>query len=212
MQIRTYALGPLQTNGYLLSSGGQAVFIDPGGDPASVLDVIRQENLTLTHVLITHLHFDHIYGAAKLARETGATIAANTEDGFLLETEVGAGGAMGLPKVELFDFAPIAPGAATFVGEECQIVATPGHTPGSLTFVFPGEGAAFVGDLIFARSIGRTDFPGGSTPTLVRSVEQGIFTLPEDTTLYPGHGPATSVGDEKAHNPFFQPGAPGMGF
>lgn len=212
MRIRIFALGPLQTNGYLLSHGSEAVFVDPGGDPAEVLDVLRDEKLTLTHILITHLHFDHVYGAAKLARETGAPILVGNGDAHLKDMEIGSGGAMGLPKVEPFEFSAIEVGETEFLGAKCVVILTPGHTPGGLTYYFPDAEAAFVGDSIFAGAVGRTDFPGGSMPTLLRAVEKGIFTLPENTELYPGHGPSTKVREEKLHNPFFQPGAPGVEF
>ncbi|NJB68926.1 glyoxylase-like metal-dependent hydrolase (beta-lactamase superfamily II) [Desulfobaculum xiamenense] len=210
MLIRTFELGPLMTNGYLLSEGGRALFVDPGGEPDEVLAVLKAEGLVLERVLVTHLHFDHIYGVAALSAATGASVCASADDAYLLETEVGRGGAMGFPRVDDFAFEPLTEGETEFIGQRCNVLATPGHTRGSLTFHFPEAGAAFVGDLIFSRAVGRTDFPGGSMPTLVRSVERRIFTLPPETVLYSGHGPATTVGDEMVHNPFFQPDGPGM--
>jgi glyoxylase-like metal-dependent hydrolase (beta-lactamase superfamily II) len=111
---------------------------------------------------------------------------------------------MGLPRIDDFSYEPIMPGETEFVGLPCTVMATPGHTRGSLSFYFPDAGAVFVGDLIFKRSIGRTDFPGGSMETLIASVRENIFTLPPETVIYSGHGPETTVGDEKNHNPFFQ--------
>lgn len=206
MRIDTFSLGPLMTNGFLLSDGGKAVFIDPGGDPAAVLSRLEADGLALTHVVVTHLHCDHIYGGAALARATGAPILANPEDDYLLETEVGGGGLMGLPKVETFEYQPLPPGKTEFLGRPCEVFATPGHTPGSLSLYFPDAGAVFVGDLLFKRSIGRTDFPGGSQDALVASVREKIFILPPETVVYSGHGPETTVGDEAAHNPFFTGG------
>ncbi|MGE4291741.1 MAG: MBL fold metallo-hydrolase [Desulfovibrio sp.] len=203
MKISVLELGPLGTNCYVCSEGNKAVAIDPGGDPAEVLDLLRNEHLELTHILVTHLHCDHIYGCKALAQATNATVLASPDDTFLLQTEVGAGGLFGLPKVEKFDFSAIKPGTHEFLGHECRVLATPGHTPGSLTFYFPDQGRAFVGDLLFRRSVGRTDFPGGSTPALTESVQKEIFTLPENTVIHSGHGPDTTVGDEKNHNPFF---------
>ena len=110
---------------------------------------------------------------------------------------------MGLPRTPEFTFEPLSSGEVLFLGLTCQVLATPGHTPGSLSFYFPSEKAVFVGDLIFYRSVGRTDFPGGSFEELQRSVLKNIFSLPEDVAIYAGHGLQTSVGAEKAHNPFF---------
>lgn len=203
MQVLTFALGPLQTNGYLVSQNGQGVFIDPGGDPASVLAALKREGITLTHIINTHLHCDHTYGNAALAKETGATILCPPKDEFLMETEVGGGGLMGLPPVEAFTCDPIDEGEVELAGMSIKVLHTPGHTPGSISLYFPDAGKVFVGDLLFKRSIGRTDFPGGSTDQLMSSVRQKIFTLPSETVVYSGHGPETSVADESAHNPFF---------
>ncbi len=203
MDIRTFPLGPLQTNGYLLSRGGEAVFIDPGGDTGQVIDLIRAEGLRLTHILVTHFHIDHILGVGQLSEATGATVLANPGDAYLLETEIGMGPFMGLPAVPPFEFEPMPPGDYDFLGLACQALATPGHTAGSLSFYFPDTGAVFAGDLLFKRSIGRTDFPGGSMDTLLASVREKMFTLPGETVVYAGHGPETTVADELNHNPFF---------
>ena len=203
MHIESFNLGPLETNCHVLSHAGLAVVVDPGGDPAEVLEHLKAQKLTLTHILVTHLHFDHIYGCAALSRATGAPVLTPPGDAKLMQTELGAGGMFGLPRVEPFASSPAPLGQATFAGLECQCLATPGHSPGSLTYYFPQAGTAFVGDLIFYRSVGRTDFPGGSAATLKRSVEQQIFTLPGETVLYSGHGLETTVDSERTHNPFF---------
>ena len=201
--IESFNLGPLETNCHVLSHQGQAVVVDPGGDPAEVLAYLLAQGLSVTHILVTHLHFDHIYGCAKLARETGAPVLAPEGDAGLMQTELGGGGMFGLPRVESFASAPAPLGQAVFAGLECLCLATPGHSPGSLTYYFPQAGAAFVGDLIFYRSVGRTDFPGGSSAQLKQSVLERIFTLPGDTVLYSGHGLETTVDSERTHNPFF---------
>lgn len=203
MDITTFALGPLQTNGYLLDHAGRALFVDPGGDPAPVLDALGRRGLALETIVLTHLHFDHAYGVAALAKATGAPVLANPADEYLRTSWLGRGGEMGVPAVQDYDYTALGAGEAEFLGLACRVLATPGHSRGSLTLYFPEAGAAFVGDLIFQRSIGRTDFPGGDTDTLLASVRDRIFTLPPDTRLYPGHGPATTVAAEAAHNPFF---------
>lgn len=203
MRISSFPLGPLDTNCHVLDHQGQALAVDPGGDPAEVLDFLRDEKLTLRHILVTHLHFDHIYGCAALAKATGAPILAPAGDAFLMDTELGRGGVYGFPRVETFASNPAPEGQASFLGLECRCLATPGHTPGSISYHFPEAKAVFVGDLIFYRSVGRTDFPGGSAEALKHSVLEKIFSLPGDTALYSGHGLETTVADEKTHNPFF---------
>jgi glyoxylase-like metal-dependent hydrolase (beta-lactamase superfamily II) len=205
MNIKSFTLSPYRTNGYLLYDNGKAVFIDPGDESEEVFETIRKADLELTHVLITHMHSDHFFGAAKLARETGAEIVGGEKDAFMVESEILEAPRWGFrPLKEHFSFTPIAPGEHTFVDRRCRVLPTPGHSPGSLTFYFPEEKIAFVGDLIFYRGIGRTDFTGGNLEELHDSVRTRIFTLPDDTTLYPGHDVPTTVGDEKAHNPHYR--------
>jgi len=203
MEIKTFALGPLQTNCYVLAGDTEAVAVDPGGDPAAVVNYLKENGLTLTHILNTHLHFDHTYGNKALADATGAPIICGKDDTYLLDSWLGKGGDMGLPLVDAYECQEIAPGDAAYAGFSCKTFLTPGHSLGSLTYYFPEAKAAFVGDLIFYRSIGRTDFEGGDLEVLKSSVKDHIFTLPADTLLLSGHGPETTAGDEMNHNPFF---------
>ncbi len=203
MHIDSFNLGPLETNCHVLSHQGLAVAVDPGGEPAEVLAHLRAQRLTLTQILVTHLHFDHIYGCARLAAATAAPILTPPGDAYLMESWLGRGGESGFPVVEPFASTPVAEGPATFAGLDCTCLSTPGHSPGSMTYYFAQAGAAFVGDLIFWRSVGRTDFPGGSSAQLKKSVLEKIFTLPGDTVLYSGHGLETTVDAERTHNPFF---------
>jgi len=203
MRITTYPLGPLDTNCHILDHGGRALVVDPGGDPTEVLGFLREQKLALEKILVTHLHFDHIYGCASLSKATGAGILAPAADAYLMETELGRGGVYGFPVVEPFAYGPLAEGPCRFLDLDCLCLATPGHSPGSFSFYFAQAKAAFVGDLIFYRSVGRTDFPGGSGETLKKSVLEKIFTLPGETMLYSGHGLETTVDSEKTHNPFF---------
>ena len=203
MKVETFPLGPLQTNSFLAHADGLAAAFDAGGDPAPMLAFLHDNALTLTHILVTHLHCDHLYGVAELARATGAPVWGSAADRYLLDTELGAGGFMGLPRIEPFAFTDVLPGDCVMAGRPCRLLATPGHSPGGLSAYFPGDGVVFVGDLLFDRSVGRTDFPGGDHAALLASVRERIFTLPGDTVVYPGHGPATTVAAERRHNPFF---------
>lgn len=203
LHVITMELGALETNCYLVHDGREALVIDPGGEPEKVLTLLRDAKLTLRTIVNTHLHFDHIQGDAGLADATGAPILASSRDGFLLDTELGGGGMMGFPRTPVFSFEPLDEGEQTWLGATCRVLATPGHSPGSLSLYFPDLGAVFAGDLLFYRSVGRTDFPGSSERDLLRSVRTKIFTLPAETVVYPGHGPQTTVGVEALNNPFF---------
>lgn len=203
MDIKTFPLGPLETNCYVASNASAAIAVDVGGNPAPVAAYLKENGLRLEAVLLTHLHCDHLYGVDALSRAFGVTAFAGAADAPLLDTEIGGGGLMGLPAVPRFAWEPLGPGDLTLLGQTCRVLATPGHSPGSLSFYFPDAGVVFVGDLIFYRSVGRTDFEGGDAEALLRSVRESIFTLPPATVLYSGHGPASTVGDEMAHNPFF---------
>lgn len=203
LKLNTMALGPLETNCYLLYSQSQALVIDPGGEPEKIISFLQEHALELTAILNTHLHFDHIQGNAVLAQTFNLSVLANPQDTYLLDTELGGGGMWGFPKTMPFPMEPLHEGQYVFLDTPCQVLATPGHSQGSLSFYFPELGAVFVGDVLFYRSVGRTDFPGSSEQVLAQSVRKKIFTLPEETIVYPGHGPETTVGSERLNNPFF---------
>lgn len=204
LSVEIFHLGPLETNCYLLyNTAGNAVVIDPGGNPEAVIAFLDAKGLRVTHILNTHLHFDHTGGNAELQTKTGAPILASAEDASLMQTELGRGGFMGMPLTPAFDFDPLSAGPQQFLGEICHVLATPGHSPGSLSFYFPNLGAVFCGDLIFYRSVGRTDFVGGDEVVLKKSAYTQILILPETTVIYPGHGPKTDVHDARVNNPFF---------
>ncbi len=203
VKVDVFSLGPLETNCFLVSNGSEAVVIDPGGDPKEVVDYLRRNGIQLTNILNTHLHFDHIQGNAALNEAFSVPILASARDDFLMQTEVGGGGFMGLPETPQFAYQDLQAGEYNFAGNKCVVLETPGHSPGSLSFYFPDGGAVFSGDLVFYRSVGRTDFPGGDQEQLINSAKESIFTLPWDTVIYPGHGPETQVREEELHNPFF---------
>ena len=202
MPIKHFNLGPLETNCYVLHDNAYALAVDPGGDPTEVVRFLKSKQLTLVAILNTHLHFDHIMGNAALHAATGAPIRTPKEDAYLMESELGMGGMWGFPRVPAFDSTHLPVGEHTFGPFLCQVLHTPGHSPGSQCFVFLAENAVFVGDLIFYRGVGRTDFPRSDTEALLRSIRTQIFTLPGDTRLYPGHGLPTTVADEQRNNPY----------
>lgn len=205
LRVRVMEVGVLAANAYLVEdpARGAAAVIDPGGEADAILSALEAESLRVEKILLTHGHFDHVGAVAEIRRRTGAPVHVHGDDAGRLVTAARQGAMFGLrvpdpppPDVLLADGDRIPFGA-----EEFRVLHTPGHTPGCVTFVLGG--LAFVGDLIFAGSIGRTDLPGGSYDDLIAAVRSKIFTLPDDTVLLPGHGPATTVGEEKRSNPFF---------
>ncbi len=163
--------------------------------------------MQLKALWITHGHWDHTQGGAEVLRQAKVPVVAHRDDQTLIETPEVMEGFMG-EKLGLEGFAVdqwVGDGDTLEVlGEKVEVRHVPGHCPGNIMFVFPRLDAAFVGDAIFAGSIGRTDLPGGSLEVLSRSIRERIYTLPDATTLYPGHGGATTVGQEKRSNPYVQ--------
>lgn len=205
--LRVYMMevGPLAVNAYLVEHTGtrKAVVIDPGGDGEAIFGEIARLGLTVTKILLTHGHFDHVGAVSLLREKTRAPVHLHPAD---LSRMTGASRQGMLFGLSVPD--PPAPDVLCEEGDvvrleeqEFLVVHTPGHTPGCVSFLV-GK-MAFVGDLIFAGSIGRTDLPGGNHEQLIESVRKKIFPLPDDTVLFPGHGPATTVGEEKQSNPFF---------
>ena len=202
MSVATFQLGPLATNSHLFSVGQEAVCIDVGGAPEPILAHLKAQKLTLTAILLTHLHFDHLYGVAALAEATKAPAYAPEGDACLAGTEACQGGIWGFPLVPPYESRPLPSGKAAFGGISCEILPTPGHTPGGVSFYFPSAKAVFTGDALFYRSMGRTDFPLGDQATLLKAIREVLFALPDDIVAYPGHGPATTIGEERRENPF----------
>jgi len=186
---------------------GKAVLIDPGGDPDHLLDVVRDAGVTLEKILVTHGHFDHAGAVGRMARELDLPIEGPHEDDlFLLETLPQWCRQVGFPACEAF--VPtrwLREGDEVFFGRQLlKVHHCPGHTPGHVIFFHPADCLAVVGDVIFQGSIGRTDFPRGDHQTLLNSIRERIWPLGDEVTLLPGHGPTTTVGEERAHNPFLQ--------
>ncbi|MDO5538176.1 MAG: MBL fold metallo-hydrolase [Desulfovibrionaceae bacterium] len=201
MRITTFSLGPLGTNSYVFDNGSEALAIDVGGDPAPMVEFLEQNGLKLAAILITHMHFDHLYGVAALQKALNVPAYVPAGDEPISRTEASLGGIWGMPPVPGFKETPFT-GDFTAGSFSVHVLQTPGHTPGGVSFHFPEAGVVFTGDSLFYRSIGRTDFPMGDHQTLLQSVHSKLFTLPDETVVYPGHGPESSIGDERRHNPF----------
>jgi glyoxylase-like metal-dependent hydrolase (beta-lactamase superfamily II) len=182
--------------------------VDPGGEPDRLLAVTREKGVTLEKVLLTHGHLDHIGAAGALARDLGIPIEGpQREEAFWID-QLGQQMAMfGWPDTPV----PVVPtrwleagDRVTVGGLEFDVYHTPGHTPGHIVFVQPDARVAFVGDVLFAGSVGRTDFPRSDPPALIRAIKQTLLPLGDDITFVPGHGPASTFGQERQSNPFLR--------
>src|SRR3981081_4324158 len=203
-------VGPLQCNCSVIGdeTTREAMVIDPGYDIEDVAAIISKHNLKVKQIVITHAHIDHVGGAMKLRALTGAPILLNQNDYALLKmidvqaTWVG----MESPGEVKID-AELAHGENLSAGSlSANVLHTPGHSEGSVCLYFPAEKLLIAGDTLFAGSIGRTDLPGGSFEKIMRSLHQRVLALPDDTIVIPGHGPKTTIGDEREGNPYLKYG------
>ena len=205
-----FPVGPLQCNCSVIGdeTTREAMVIDPGDDIDDVLALIQKHNLTVKQIVVTHAHIDHVGGAMKLRTATGAPILLNQNDHALLKMlDVQATwiGVEDPGKVEIDQ--SIGQGDTVRAGSlAANVIHTPGHTEGSVCLYFPVEKKLIAGDTLFAGSIGRTDLPGGSMRKIISSLHEKVLTLPDETTVVPGHGPLTTIGDERASNPFLVKG------
>lgn len=208
MILRMLVVGPIQANCYILGCERtkEAAVIDPGGDVDNILMTLAKDKLRCVTIINTHGHFDHSGDNKRLKEVTGAKLMIHREDAPMILHQ-GSSGSMWGMKVE--DSPPpdryVEEGdGITFGDISLQVLHTPGHSSGGISLL--SDKMVFVGDTLFAGSIGRTDLPGGDYETLIRSVKEKIFPLGDDVVIYPGHGPKTTVGREKRSNPFFASG------
>jgi len=209
MILESFPVGPLRCNCTILGDEvtHEAVVVDPGDNIAEILSRLQKHGLTLRQIVITHAHIDHVGGAALLKKATGAPVFLNQNDLGLLGAMEMQAGWLGVPTPEVGSPDASAEdgltvGLATLPGE---VIHTPGHTPGSICLLFPPQQLLLAGDTLFARSIGRTDLPGGDGRQILRSLRDRLMVLPDKTRVLPGHGPDTTIGEEKQSNPFLQP-------
>jgi hydroxyacylglutathione hydrolase len=206
MDVRMFTVGMVAENCYLIRRDGseRALIVDPGDEAEKLLEAVDQLGVTLDGILLTHTHFDHVGAVAPVAKATGAEV-------WVPEIEKGV-----LADINSFvpwpDFGPFESWDAEhtlsggekleLAGFEIDVLFTPGHSPGHVTFSIPDERAVFSGDVLFNGSVGRTDLPGGDWPTLLESIRTLVETLPPETTVHPGHMGITTLGAERVSNPF----------
>lgn len=212
MIVKHLTTGPLQVNTYVAGdeATGDAVVIDPGGQAQEILRIIRDAGWTLRRIINTHAHFDHVGGVAELKAEAGVPFALHRDEVPVLENYSSQLAYFGVsagepPTVDEY----LEAGQEIPLGETVlRVLLTPGHSPGHVTFVYAGapdagdQRVAFSGDVLFQGSIGRFDLPGGDYDRLMRSIREELLPLGDDTIIYPGHGPSTTIGREKQSNPF----------
>jgi hydroxyacylglutathione hydrolase len=197
-------VGPLQVNCFILADDKtkDAVVIDPGDDAQDILKVIQDKGLRVRYIVNTHAHFDHVGANRAVKDATGAALLLHEADAPVLAAVASQSRSFGMGPVS----SPppdrlLKHGDKITAGEvSLTVVHTPGHTPGGISLI--EEGMVFTGDSLFAGSIGRTDFPGGDLMALIGSIKRHLMSLPDDTKVFSGHGPATTIGDERRENPF----------
>ena len=204
MIIRQLPTGPLAVNCFIIGDPEtkEALVIDPGGNVGDILSVLAQDELKCKTILNTHTHFDHIGGNADLKDAVGAELVTHPDEAPFLQQADQAAQMFGLQtKRSPAADRTLVEGDTLSVGKYVgKLVEIPGHSPCGLALIFDGH--AFVGDALFAGGIGRTDFPGGSFDALAKAIREKLYTLPDETIVYPGHGPNTTVGNEKRYNPW----------
>ncbi len=204
MILRTLVVGPLQVNCFVAAceKTRESIVIDPGDEVPAILAAVGAEDIRVVGVVATHGHFDHIGRAQSLVDETGAPFAVHREDRSMVERLEEAGAYFGIetdppPPIDRL----LEEGEEVRFGEESLgVLHTPGHSPGNIALIRPGH--AIVGDTLFAGSVGRTDLEGGDPEVLLRSIREKLFPLGDGTAVHPGHGPSTTIGQERESNPF----------
>jgi hydroxyacylglutathione hydrolase len=206
MDVRMLTVGAVAENCFLFrrDDDERALIVDPGDEPERILKPVDELGLTVEAILLTHCHFDHIGAVAPVAKATGAPVYCPEIEVPVLADIMSFVPWPGFGPYESYDADETVAGGETLelAGFEIDVLFTPGHSPGHVTYAIPDEGAMFSGDVLFKGSVGRTDLPGGDGPTLLESIRTLVEGYPPETTVYPGHMGITTLGDERATNPF----------
>lgn len=202
--VEVIPVGGIETNCYLIGDDKGAVLIDPGEDAVRIIKKIKERAAKVTQIVLTHGHADHIGALPEVKKFTAAPVLIHKEDAVMLTDAMANLSA-------IFDTPLTTEPADKFIDDGDEIIAggvrlkvllTPGHTPGGISLYEANAGVVFTGDALFAGSIGRTDFPGASHEQLIEAIEEKLLTLPDETIVYPGHGPQSTIGEEKEENPW----------
>ena len=208
MDVRMFTVGMVAENCFIFRADGseRGLIVDPGDEPDRLLHAVEQLGLSIEAVLLTHTHFDHIGAVAPVARATGAPVYCPQPERHVLADIMSYVPWPGFGPFESYEADETLRGGERLelAGLEIDVILTPGHSPGHVSYSIPSEQALFSGDVLFQGSVGRTDLPGGDWPTLARSIATLIETLPPDTRVYPGHMGLTTLGREQATNPFLR--------
>lgn len=206
MELITLSVGRLHTNCYLLISepGREAMVVDPGGDLERILAEVERAGAAVQQVVLTHFHFDHMLAAEGLCQETRAPLAIHEREAELLThpPQLFRAFAPSIPEGLQADRLLRGGDVLTIGSVSAHVLETPGHSPGGISLWLPDGPAVLSGDALFYEGVGRTDFPGSSQRVLEEAIRTQLFTLPDETAVYPGHGPATSIGHERRYNPW----------
>ncbi len=207
LKIGRLMLGICQTNCYFVYQEGSTdvIFFDPADKGDYIYEKLQEKGLNVKGILLTHGHFDHIWGTNKLRELSGAPIYAYEAEKVLCEDAItNVSDQVGRPYTVVPDYYVKDGEEITIAGMTCKVIATPGHTVGSCCYYFEEAGMLIAGDTLFQESVGRTDLATGSMSAIIHSVKDKLFLLPDETKVYPGHGDVTSIGHEKRYNPFVQ--------
>jgi glyoxylase-like metal-dependent hydrolase (beta-lactamase superfamily II) len=212
MLIEIRAVPPFHKNGFVVGCDRtlEAILIDPGDEVGDLLDVVARQKLSVKYILLTHAHIDHVTGVASAKQALRAPVYLHRDDKVLYDAVPEQAAMFGLPvpSPAAVDHFYVAEQPLTFGDLEVKVHHTPGHCPGGVCLQIGAAGTPgrdlFVGDTLFAGSIGRTDLPGGDYPTLMHSIKHVLFALGDDARVYPGHGPTTTIGQERKTNPFLK--------
>jgi hydroxyacylglutathione hydrolase len=206
MDVRMFTVGPVAENSYIFRREGsdRALIVDPGDEAPTLLGALDELGVKLDGILLTHTHFDHVGAVAPVARATGAEVWVPEIEKPVLADIMSFVPWPGFGPYESWDAEHTVTGGEKLelAGFEIDVIFTPGHSPGHVTYSIGDEGAVFSGDVLFQGSVGRTDLPGGDWPTLLESIRGLVDSLPEETRVFPGHMGLTSLGAERTGNPF----------